>query len=185
MTSSCFTAWLPRSGVPVLLSVRVAGAMPPKTKRRLQLEKSLEKAREKKRRQDSGEGSSCSVTETQTEVVSEAISLTTLITMDKDALDTDDEAVDPSFDLDSSVRSDVDHLVDSFCEDWVCHLDRGDRDSLGLFLCFQLTKRFELGETKAAELAGIMTGKSDKSIQEWRVHFTQNGEIPESKQGKY
>jgi len=57
--------------------------------------------------------------------------------------------------------------------------------SLGLFICFQLTKHFKLGETKAAELAGIMTGISDKAIQEWRVHFTQNGEILESKQGKY
>ena len=28
-----------------------------------------------------------------------------------DALDTDDETVDPSFDLNSSVRSDNDHLV--------------------------------------------------------------------------
>ena len=79
MTSSHFTAWLPQSGVLlVLLYVRVAGAMPPKTKRRLQLETSLEKASEKKKRQDSGEGSSHSVTETQTEGVSEATSLTRL-----------------------------------------------------------------------------------------------------------
>ena len=34
-----------------------------------------------------------------------------LISMHEDALDTDDETVDPSFDLDSSVRSDSDHLV--------------------------------------------------------------------------
>ena len=104
--------------------------MPPKTKRRLQLETSLEKAREKKRRQDSGEVSSRSVTETQTEGVSEATSLTRLITINNDALDTDNEAVHLSFDLDSSVRSDVDH----FCEDLVCHHDRDDRVSLGLFL---------------------------------------------------
>ena len=54
-----------------------------------------------------------------------------------------------------------------------------------LFLCFQLTKRFELGETKAAELAGMMTGKSDKAVREWRAHFNENGEIPGSKQGVY
>ncbi len=55
--------------------------------------------------------------------------------MPDNALDTDDETVDPSFDLDSSMRSDVDHAVESFCEDWVCHLDRDDQLSLGLFLC--------------------------------------------------
>ena len=36
--------------------------------------------------------------------------LAQLVTMSKDALDTDDEAVDPSFDLDSSTKSDADHL---------------------------------------------------------------------------
>ena len=69
-------------------------------------------------------------------------SLSQLIAMHEDALDTDDETVVPSFDLDSSARSDSDHLVENFCEDWVCHLDRDDRVSLGLFLCFQLTKHF-------------------------------------------
>lgn len=33
--------------------------------------------------------------------------------------------------------------------------------SLGLFLCFPLTKVLELGEKKAAEIAGLMIGKSD------------------------
>ena len=80
--------------------------------------------------------------------------------------------------------SNSDHLVDNFCKDWVCHLDRDDRVSLGLFICFQLTKQFELGETKAAELAGMMIGKSDRAIREWIAHFNENGEIPESKQGK-
>ena len=99
--------------------------------------------------------------------------------MPDDALDTDDEAVDPSFDLDSSVRSDTDHIVETF---WVCHLDMDDRVSLGLFLCFQLSKYSQLGETKAAELSGMMIGKSDRAIQEWRAYFNdypreQAGEI--------
>ena len=38
-------------------------------------------------------------------------SLSQLIAMHEDALDTDDETVNPSFDLDSNVRSDCDHLV--------------------------------------------------------------------------
>ena len=38
-------------------------------------------------------------------------SLSQLIAMHEDTLDTDDETVDPSFDLDTSVRSASDHLV--------------------------------------------------------------------------
>ena len=70
--------------------------------------------------------------------------LAQLMTMPEDALDTDDEALHPSFDLDSSMKSDTNFVVDSFCEDWVCHLERDDRVSLGLFLCFQLSKQFQL-----------------------------------------
>ena len=98
----------------------------------------------------------------------------------KDVLDTDDEAVDPSFD--SSLRSDVEHLQDSFCDNWISHLEREARVSLGLFLCFQLSKHFDLGDTK---LAGMMVGRSDKTVREWRKHFVEEGEIPESKQGKH
>ena len=91
--------------------------------------------------------------------------LAQLVTMSEDALDTDGEAVDPSFDLDSSMKSDADHLQESFCEDWISHLEREDHVSLALFLCFQLSKHFNLGETKAAELASEMVGQSDKSVQ--------------------
>lgn len=44
-------------------------------------------------------------------------SLSQLSAMPNDALATDDEAVDPSFDLHLSVRSDTDHIVENFCED--------------------------------------------------------------------
>ena len=97
--------------------------------------------------------------------------------MTEDVLDTDDEVVDPSFDLDSSLRSDLD-------DDWISHLEREDRVSLGLFLCFQLSKHFDLGDTKA-EIAGIMVGRSDRTVREWRKQFLEEGEVPESKQGKY
>ena len=109
--------------------------MPPKNKRKLQIVESLERARESKRSRKSGEGSSSStVTEVRSERVgadAEDITLAQLIVMPEDALDTDDETVDPSFDLDSSIKSDVDHTVETFCEDWVCQLDRDDRVSLG------------------------------------------------------
>ena len=108
-----------------------------------------------------------------------------LVTMPEDALDNDDEVVDLSIDLNSSMKTDVDHLEESFCEDWVSHLEREDRVSLALFLCFQLSKHFEIGETRAAEFAGMMVGRSDKTVHEWRKEFLEEGEVPESKQGKY
>ena len=134
--------------------------MPPKSKRKL----NCERAREAKRKRNSGEGtSSSSVSEVR---IGDDTSLSQLVAMPNDALDTDDEVVDPSFDLDSSVRCDTDHIVETFCEDWVCHLDRDDRVSLGLFLCFQLSRYLQLGETKAAELSGMVIGKSDKAVWE-------------------
>ena len=56
-------------------------------------------------------------------------------------------------------------MVETFGEDWVSHLSREDSVSLSLFLCFQLTKHLTLGETKAAVLAGMMVGKSDKPFE--------------------
>ena len=66
------------------------------------------------------------------------------------------------------------------------HLDWEERASLGLFLCFQLKSVLGKGETEAAELAALMTGKSDRTIREWRTKFLESGgDIPESKQGAY
>ena len=62
--------------------------------------------------------------------------------------------------------SDTDYMAETFCEDWASHLSRDDRVSLSLFLCFQLSKHIELGETRAAELARVNVGKSDKTVQE-------------------
>ena len=39
-------------------------------------------------------------------------------------------------------------------------------------------------ETEAAELAGLMTGWSDRTAQDWKAHFyeSDSNNIPESKQ---
>ena len=89
-----------------------------------------------------------------------------LLVMTGDAADINDEAVNPTFEVDSSIKSDVDHIMETFGDDWISHLDRDNRDSLGIFLCFQLTKQLNLGDTKAAELAAMMTGRSDKAVHE-------------------
>ena len=102
--------------------------MPPKTKRQRQVESILEKARESKRSRltdeepsTSGEGSRRA---NDMAMASGNDDLAQLVTMSEDALDTDDKAVDPSFDLDSNMKTDADHLQESFCEDWISHLKR-------------------------------------------------------------
>ena len=52
-----------------------------------------------------------------------------LVKMSEDALDAEDEAVDPSFDLNSSRISDSDYLAQNFCENWVLQLDNDDEVS--------------------------------------------------------
>ena len=87
--------------------ISAAQVMPPKSKSKLQLEEGLQATRAAKLSRESGEGTSSAV---ETDDVGNS-SLSQLITMHEDALYTDNETVDPSFDLDSSVRSDSDHLV--------------------------------------------------------------------------
>ena len=111
--------------------------------------------------------------------------LSRLLSMSDDALDTEDENANHCFDLDASMKSDVEHLAENFCEDWVSHLERDDRVSLKLFLCFQFTKHLDTADTKAAEIAGMIIGRSDKTVREYRKQFLEDGEILESKQGKY
>ena len=94
--------------------------------------------------------------------------LVDLLQMSDNALDTKDEEKDPSFDLDESMKHDTDHniMINMFCEDWATHLDRADRVPLGLFPCFQLTKVLNMEATKAEELAGMMIGKSDRTVRD-------------------
>ena len=79
----------------------------------------------------------------------------------------------------------ADHVIESFYKDSVCHLERDDRASLGLLPCFQLSKLFDIGETKAAELAGIIVGKSNTGVE--IILHTEWGNPPESagQQGGY
>ena len=116
--------------------------MLPKSARKRQRDLSLVKAREKKRRRESGEGVS-SVAEIDVRIErrgtdgeqDKPADLDRLLVMTEDAADTDDEAVD----LDSSMKSDVDLMVEAFCDDWVSHLDRDDSFSLS-FLVFSAHK---------------------------------------------
>lgn len=163
--------------------------MPPKSKRQWALEGNLEKARDSKRvclPIEEESQSAQQVLHAAGSARPEPETLSDLLTLSDDALDTDDEAHDPTFDLDESIMSDHDHMEDNFCEQWVSQLDWEDRTSLGLFLCFQLKSVLGKGDIEAAELAGLITSKSDKTIRDWRSKFVESGgSIPESKQGAY
>ena len=131
--------------------------MPPKSKRQKQLLKCLEKGREVKRsRRDSS--SQVEASEAGEEPYGTVSDIEDLMGLSQEALNTDSESVDPSFSLDTSVKSDEEFLVESFCENWVLQLGRDDKVSLGLFLAFQLSEHFDCGEARAAELAGLMIG---------------------------
>ena len=57
--------------------------------------------------------------------------------------------------------------------------------SLGLFLQYNLTNLLSMATTKAAEYTGIMLGKSDRTVRQWKADFRENGCIPDTKQGRY
>ena len=99
--------------------------------------------------------------------------------------DTVNESIDPSFDLDSSLISDAENIVDNFCEEWVFQLDRDDKVSLGIVLADQLQNHLSVGATNSAELAGHNIGQSLMTVESWRSHFLENGKIPESYSRKY
>ena len=77
--------------------------------------------------------------------------------------------MDPTFDAETSERMDEDYVGERFCEDFVLFLDSDQRISLGIF------RRFKLRSTRAAELAGMMIGRSDKSIRAWESKFLYRG----------
>ena len=49
--------------------------------------------------------------------VMEVSDMSELLQISVEALDKDNESIDPSFDLDGSMKSDTDYLVDNFSED--------------------------------------------------------------------
>ena len=53
--------------------------------------------------------------------------LSELLAMSDNALDTEDEEKDLTFDLDSSMKEDKDHMTDTFCEEWAMHIDIDER----------------------------------------------------------
>ena len=112
--------------------------------------------------------------------------LVDLMNLSHDALNTSNECVDPDFDLETSMKSDSSFLSDKFCEEWLAQLSWINKTSLGLFLAFQLTTLLSITKYRAAELAGILVGKSTNAIIEWQDSFFENdGIITDHEQGHY
>ena len=131
-----------------LLLVFLFVTMPPKSSRKRHVECSLKKAREAKSRREMDDQHALSSIEPAAQADEEAVDLPALPQMPEDALDTDDELKDPTFDLDASMKSDKEYITDDFCDNWILQLDKDDRVNLGIFLCFQLKKVLSIGCTK-------------------------------------
>ncbi len=50
---------------------------------------------------------------------------------------------------------------------------------------FPIQKHIQLGDTKAAKVAGEIIGQVDRTVREWRAYFNHDGTMPETKQKKY
>lgn len=83
-----------------------------------------------------------------------------------EAINTDDKTLDQPFHLNSSLKSDTHHQIETFCEEWVTQLSRDDRYALGVFLQYHLCQTVGKFETEAAELAGLMIGRSDRTVRD-------------------
>ena len=80
-----------------------------------------------------------------------------------------DEDRDPSTSAGDAPTSQ--QLFEQFSEEWVKTLDRDDKKSLAVFLCYNLALRFNMKETETAVMVGEMIGKSDRTVRQWRSDF--------------
>ena len=109
--------------------------MPPKSKQRKQCQESLIKARRRlqERNQPLEESASLMNLSMETTNNLEMEDLLRMSDTSLEELNTDNEEVDASSSIDNSIKSDLDHVKDTFCENWVGQLERNDLISLGLF----------------------------------------------------
>lgn len=160
--------------------------MPPKTKRQKQLQESALKAREAR---DSAKIPRIEPSEAATEgqsVTGQEPELSLPSTSRAQVSGESSASDDPSYDPDLDLSENIDLKLEHFLEEWVLHLDRDDKISLSLFISFHLEKMFNFTQTSAVEYAAIMLDRSERTIRQWRTDFVDNnGEIPESKQGRY
>ena len=77
-------------------------------------------------------------------------------------------------------------IMAQIAEEWVAVLDRDNKRSLTVFLCYYLVTLLSFTETRAAEFISTIIGKSDRTIRQWRHDLVSNdGILPGTKQGQY
>lgn len=152
--------------------------MPPKTKCQKTLEEAAKRAREgaKRRRLEQGPTDGAgpsSVSQNPPCVVPPSNRERSIITPADSEM-----SEDPTFDPEKELETDSQL---QFAEEWSISLDRDDKVSLGLFLSYHLEQLLGLSKTMAAEYTGMMLGKSERTIRQWKADFVENGyEVPES-----
>lgn len=91
----------------------------------------------------------------------------------------------PNDDVEAAPHTSV-QILAQFCEEWVAVLDRDNKRSLAIFLCYCLTTMLSFTETRAAEFVSSVIGKSDRTVRQWRQDLLANdGVLPGTRQGQY
>ena len=143
--------------------------MPPKSKRKLQ----LEIARQSKRNKEES-GSSIDSGERRSSTIEIIPSFSDYDSEDDSTFDPEDE------DFDEEVN------IHTYSQEWVESLDRDDLLSLSILLWYLVVGVLHFQLTEAAKVIGSVLGKSDRTVREWRSTFIGNkGEFPDTLQGKY
>ena len=58
-------------------------------------------------------------------------------------------------------------ILEEFVQDWILTLDKDDKKSLAMLLCYVFVKEFSFTETRAAEASARIVSKSDKTVRRW------------------
>ena len=71
-------------------------------------------------------------------------------------------------------------ILSQFCEEWLKVVDRDDKESLALFLCYNLVSYFELNNTQETKIAAKKVNKSDRTVKYCRTDLIKNDDIFQS-----
>ena len=164
--------------------------MPPKSKRSRQSAAAAAKGREKQQEAKLVEESRELVHEPMQSGTDIYVSNTIVPLQEVEALETSTQTPTlfvsepgPSSSVGEEPQRNSFDILEEFVEGWVSTLDRDDKKSLAMLLCYTLVKEFAFTETRAAETTGKIIKKSDKTVRRWRTDLiTNNGTFSESKQ---
>ena len=167
--------------------------MPPKSKRRRQSAEAGNKGREKQQEAKHVEEFRESVNEQLRPATDTAVSDTSAPVLETAVIEASLEIPTlplcepgPSSSVQDGPERDSFDILGEFVEGWIATLDRDDKKSLAMLLCYALVKEFSFTETRAAVFTAKIINKSEKTVRLWRTDLiTNNGTFSKSKQGRY